>query len=157
MITSPFADLLAHSNYCPSSHIIAFRSYRIRILETPAAGHGLPAICFNFLIVDYQYLFNSHFHNMKLLNSVADLTIPNAGDAWSGTLWRAKNERFPMQVMQEHCDELKINYSQSRWCRNTVTSWKLTIPNQVMQEHCDELKINYSQSGDAGTLWRAEN
>ena len=79
-----------------------------------------------------------------------------------------------MQVMQEHCDELKINYSQSRWCRNTVTSWKWTIPNagdagtlwraenelfpmQVMQEHCDELKINYSQSGDAGTLWRAEN
>ena len=59
--------------------------------------------------------------------------------------------------MQEHCDELKINYSQCRWCRNTVTSWKLTIPNQVMQEHCDELKINYSQSGDAGTLWRAEN
>ena len=28
---------------------------------------------------------------------------------------------------------------------------------QVMQEHCDELKMNYSQSGDAGTLWRAEN
>ena len=58
--------------------------------------------------------------------------------------------------MQEHCDELKINYSQSA---DAGTLWQAKneqFPIQVMQEHCDELKINYSQSGDARTLWRKE-
>ena len=79
-----------------------------------------------------------------------------------------------MQVMQEHCDELKINYSRSA---DAGTLWQAKneqFPMQVMQEHCDELKMNNSQcrwckntvtswkwtipnAGDAGTLWRAEN
>ena len=59
--------------------------------------------------------------------------------------------------MQEHCDELKMNYSQSA---DAGTLWQAKnerFPMQVMQENCDELKMNNSQSADAGTLWRAEN
>ena len=59
--------------------------------------------------------------------------------------------------MQEHCDELKINYSQSGDARTLWRAKNELFPMQVMQEHCDELKMNNSQSADAGTLWRAEN